>query len=114
MFGPHKDDVVFNMNNFSIKKTGSQGQQKTFLIALKLAQFEFLFHKMGFKPILLLDDIFDKLDENRISKLINFVSENFFGQVFITDTNLERCNNLLKKSSINYKIHKIDDLNTNE
>lgn len=114
LFGPHKDDVVFKMNNFSIKKTGSQGQQKTFLIALKLAQFEFLSDKMGFKPILLLDDIFDKLDENRIAKLINFVSQNFFGQVFITDTNLERCNKLLKKSSIKFKIHKIDDLNTNE
>ena len=63
--GTHKDDIIFKMNNHPIKKVGSQGQQKSFLIALKLAQFEFVKEKIGFKPILLLDDIFDKLDDNR-------------------------------------------------
>ena len=63
--GIHKDEIVFEMNEYPIKKTGSQGQQKSFLIALKLAQFDFMQKQMSFKPILLLDDIFDKLDDKR-------------------------------------------------
>ena len=74
------------MNNHN-KKTGSQGQQKSFLISLKLAQFDFIKQKVNFKPILLLDDIFDKLDNDRIFKIINLVNKDVFGQVFITDTN---------------------------
>ena len=76
--GTHKDDIAFTMNSYSIKKIGSQGQQKSFLIALKLAQFDFIKQRIGFKPILLLDDIFDKLDDNRILKLISFVDKNVF------------------------------------
>ena len=107
--GIHKDDLLFQMNNHPIKKTGSQGQQKTFLIALKLAQFEFIKTQVGFKPILLLDDIFDKLDDHRILKIISFVNKNVFGQVFITDTHKERSEKILTKAAINYSIFKIEN-----
>ncbi len=105
--GIHKDDILFKMNSYPIKKTGSQGQQKSFLVSLKLAQFEFLKEKLGFKPILLLDDIFDKLDDHRILKLISFVNKDLFGQVFITDTHTERCSTILNKAGINYDIYTI-------
>ena len=106
--GTHKDDVIFKMNTYPIKKVGSQGQQKSFLIALKLAQFEFIKEKIGFKPILLLDDIFDKLDDNRILKLIGFVNKKVFGQVFITDTHAQRSAEILTKAGISYSIYTID------
>lgn len=105
--GTHKDDVLFNMNTYPIKKTGSQGQQKSFLIALKLAQFDFIKQQIGFKPILLLDDIFDKLDDHRILKLVSFVDKNVFGQVFITDTHAERSAAILKRANISYSIYTI-------
>ncbi len=88
--GIHKDDLVFTIKNQPVKKFGSQGQQKSFLIALKLSQFEWLFKHLGVKPVLLLDDIFDKLDNQRVEKLMEMVSNNDFGQVMITDTDLER------------------------
>ena len=106
--GTHKDDIVFKMNAHPIKKIGSQGQQKSFLIALKLAQFEFIKEQIGFKPILLLDDIFDKLDDHRILKLISFVNKNVFGQVFITDTHAERSAEILTKADIVYSIYTIE------
>ena len=107
--GIHKDDVLFEMNNHPIKKIGSQGQQKSFLIALKLAQFEFIKNQIGFNPILLLDDIFDKLDDNRVLKLISFVNKGVFGQVFITDTHVQRSKEILTKSNIPYSIFKIEN-----
>ena len=97
------------MNNHPIKKIGSQGQQKSFLIALKLAQFDFIKQEIGFKPILLLDDIFDKLDDNRILKLIKFVDKNVFGQVFITDTHKKRSEDILTKGGIKYNIYSIEN-----
>ena len=106
--GIHKDDILFEMNGYPIRKIGSQGQQKSFLIALKLAQFEFIKEQIGFKPILLLDDIFDKLDDNRVLKLISFVNQNVFGQVFITDTHKERSEAILSKANIPYTIFLID------
>ena len=113
--GIHKDDIIFHMNDKSIKKIGSQGQQKSFLIALKLAQFEFIEKQLGFKPILLLDDIFDKLDENRVIQLINLINKNVFNQVFITDTQKIRCENILNKANIEYNLYVIDNGNiTNE
>ncbi len=108
-YGIHKDDIIFEMNDHPIKKIGSQGQQKSFLIALKLAQFEFIKKQTGFKPILLLDDIFDKLDDERVLKLITLVNENVFGQVFITDTHKERINNILNKAQIPYNIFFIEN-----
>ncbi|WP_407428051.1 DNA replication/repair protein RecF [Arcticibacter sp.] len=88
--GIHKDDLNFTVHGMPMKKFGSQGQQKSFLIALKLAQYSFLQLKKGYKPLLLLDDIFDKLDDKRIRKLMTMVSHDDFGQIFITDTSRER------------------------
>ena len=109
-FGIHKDDILFKMNNHLIKKTGSQGQQKSFLISLKLAQFDFIKQKVNFKPILLLDDIFDKLDNDRIFKIINLVNKDVFGQVFITDTNEKRSKEILDMAEISYKIINVDNI----
>ncbi|RZK83078.1 MAG: DNA replication and repair protein RecF [Pedobacter sp.] len=88
--GIHKDELVFSIAEMPLKKFGSQGQQKSFVIALKLAQYAYLQKHKGFKPLLLLDDIFDKLDDNRVSKLMEMVSHQDFGQIFITDTGKER------------------------
>ncbi|WP_234736548.1 DNA replication/repair protein RecF [Tellurirhabdus bombi] len=93
--GVHKDDYVFEVNGVALKKFGSQGQQKTFVIALKLAQFEQLQAEKGLKPILLLDDIFDKLDDRRIGKLIELMEQQTFGQIFLTDARPERTQQLL-------------------
>ena len=84
--GPHKDDLELTIGDFQVKRFGSQGQQKTFVLALKLAQFEYLYRHTGRKPILLLDDIFDKLDMNRVTQLIHLVGSDRFGQVLLTDT----------------------------
>ena len=88
--GVHKDDLVFSIHGMPLKKFGSQGQQKSFLIALKLAQYTYLKQQKGFEPILLLDDIFDKLDDLRTKKLMKKVSDHDFGQIFITDTSADR------------------------
>jgi DNA replication and repair protein RecF len=102
--GIHKDDLSFEIDNYAIKKFGSQGQQKSYLIALKLAQFEFIKQQSKVTPILLLDDIFDKLDESRVSQIIALVSKDTFGQIFITDTHAERTENILKQSNNPYQI----------
>lgn len=93
--GPHKDDFVFLMDTLAVKSFGSQGQQKSYVIALKLAQFEIVAQQKGQKPLLLLDDIFDRLDEKRITKLLQLVAEHTFGQLFITDSHLERTQKLV-------------------
>jgi len=95
--GIHKDDLIFEIHDVPVKRFGSQGQQKTFLIALKLAQHAFIRNIKGFSPILLFDDIFDKLDENRVEHLMNLVSQNNFGQVFVTDTHIDRLESLFRK-----------------
>lgn len=95
--GTHKDDLSCRVSGYSIRKFGSQGQQKSFVIALKLAQFELIQKEKEFKPILLLDDIFDKLDDKRIEQLINMVSGQTFGQLFITDARPERTARILEK-----------------
>lgn len=102
--GVHKDDLSFEIDNYPIKKFGSQGQQKSFLIALKLAQFDFVKKQSGEKPILLFDDIFDKLDEFRVSKIIEMVNNEDFGQLFISDTHAERTENIVKSTHQSYKI----------
>ena len=101
--GIHRDDLIFKLDEYAIKKTGSQGQQKSFLIALKLAQFEFTLKKKGYKPLLLLDDIFDKLDFIRVQQLMKLVSRNEFGQIFITDTNKERILNIFETIDVESK-----------
>lgn len=105
--GVHKDDLVFNINDYSVKKFGSQGQQKSLLIALKLAQFDFLKSQNKNNPILLLDDIFDKLDKNRVKQIINLVSANDFGQIFISDTDEERTIESIKEINNSNKIFKL-------
>jgi len=105
--GIHKDDLSFEIGNHSIKKFGSQGQQKSFLIALKLAQFEFVKKQSGEKPILLFDDIFDKLDEMRVSKIVAMVNNESFGQLFISDTHPERTESIVKQTHQSYKIFNI-------
>lgn len=102
--GIHKDDLVLTLNNHPIKKEGSQGQQKTYLIALKLAQFNFIQKLSGIKPILLLDDIFDKLDMNRVEQFIKLVANDEFGQIFITDTSKARLDVILDKINTGYKV----------
>ncbi len=102
--GVHKDDLSFEIDHHPIKKFGSQGQQKSFLIALKLAQFDFVKKQSGEKPILLFDDIFDKLDEFRVSKIIEMVNQEEFGQLFISDTHPERTENIVKTTHQSYKI----------
>lgn len=106
--GIHKDDLIFNLDGFPIKKTGSQGQQKTFLLSLKLSQFDLIHKKHGIKPILLLDDIFDKLDENRIKALLKMVSADHFGQIFISDTNQKRVERWFSEIEIEPRILKIE------
>ena len=106
--GIHKDDIIFEMNGHLIKKIGSQGQQKSFLISLKLAQFDFMQKQMGFKPILLLDDIFDKLDEKRVARIMEFASKGVFEQVFITDTHKQRTNEILNNAQISYQLFEIE------
>lgn len=107
--GVHRDDMQLELGDFSMKKNGSQGQQKTYLLALKLAQFEYLKNTSEIKPILLLDDIFDKLDSKRVSKIIELVSEERFGQIFITDTDREHLGSILKQMSTEYRIFKIEN-----
>lgn len=105
--GIHKDDLVFKIEDYPIKKFGSQGQQKSFLVALKLAQFDFIKAHSGVNPILLLDDIFDKLDENRVAQLIKLVDDENFGQLFISDTHAERTESVVKNIHQSYKIFKL-------
>jgi DNA replication and repair protein RecF len=105
--GIHKDDLLFEIDNHPIKKFGSQGQQKSFLIALKLAQFEFVKNQSKENPILLLDDIFDKLDEFRVEKIVSMVNNDVFGQIFISDTHPERTENIVKSTHQSYKIFKL-------
>lgn len=112
--GPHKDDLDFTLDGLSLKKFASQGQQKSFLLALKLAQFEFIKNKKHTKPLLLLDDVYDKLDEARFKKLIELVSGNEFGQVFITDTHPERIKDLFSFNLIDKKIFLVENGNISE
>ncbi|QCR24028.1 DNA replication/repair protein RecF [Pontibacter sp. SGAir0037] len=97
--GPHKDDFVFLMDDLPVKNFGSQGQQKSFVIALKLAHFEVIATQQQHKPLLLLDDIFDRLDEKRITKLMQMVADHTFGQIFLTDTHLDRTDKILQNLS---------------
>lgn len=107
--GIHKDDLSFLLGEHPLKQLGSQGQQKSYLIALKLAQYSYIYQKKALQPLLLLDDIFDKLDERRIKQLMQLVTGANFGQVFITDTHPERIKKLLadiQKEMNQYEIMK--------
>ncbi|MFD2727214.1 DNA replication/repair protein RecF [Hyunsoonleella rubra] len=105
--GIHKDDLVFQIEGHPVKKFGSQGQQKSFLIALKLAQFDFIKAQSGVNPILLLDDIFDKLDEQRVTQIIKLVDDENFGQLFISDTHAERTEQAVKQVHQSYEVFRL-------
>lgn len=106
-YGIHKDDLEFKLGEYPLKKYGSQGQQKSYLIALKLAHYAYLQLKKGYKPLLLLDDIFDKLDEQRIKKLLAMVSNETFGQIFITDTDYERVDRIFGELGVEARIFEV-------
>ncbi|HEY5470564.1 MAG TPA: DNA replication/repair protein RecF [Bacteroidales bacterium] len=105
--GIHKDDLILEMNDFPVKSLGSQGQQKSYLVALKLAKFDYIKRKAGFAPVLLLDDIFDKFDNERVEQIIRLVGNPRFGQIFITDTHQNRLQNILSSHNTDYKLFKI-------
>ena len=107
--GPHKDDLELEIGGMAVKRFGSQGQQKTFVLALKLAQFEYIYQHGGVKPILLLDDVFDKLDMERVTQLVQLVGSERFGQVFLTDTQLGRVEQIFEQlPQLEHKVMKIE------
>lgn len=110
LHGIHKDDIEMTLGGFPMKREGSQGQNKTYLIALKLAQFEFL-SKTGSHttPLLLLDDIFDKLDAQRVEQIVKLVSELNFGQTFITDTNRDHLDSILQTTNHDYRLFLVEN-----
>jgi len=105
--GIHKDDLLFEMDGYSVRSLGSQGQQKSYLVALKLAKFDYIKKKAGFPPILLLDDIFDKFDAERVAQIIRLDGNHRFGQIFITDTHQDRLQNILNTVETDYKLFRI-------
>jgi len=107
--GVHKDDLILEMNDFPVKALGSQGQQKSYLVALKLAKFDYIKRKAGFSPVLLLDDIFDKFDASRVEQIIRLVGNHRFGQIFITDTHQNRLQEILSSHNTEYKLFRIED-----
>ena len=107
--GIHKDDLLLKLNGYPMKKTGSQGQQKTFLVTLKLAQFDFIKAMNRALPILLLDDVFDKFDESRVRQIIKLVSDVHFGQIFITHTDEHKMKSILEEMDTDFKLFHIRD-----
>ena len=107
--GIHRDDLDMLINEYPIKKDGSQGQKKTFFVSLKLAQYHFLSRKSNTMPLLVLDDIFDKLDETRVKEIIQLVSEPDFGQIFISDTNRQSLDRILHPFDDNYHLYSVTD-----
>ncbi|MBN2634061.1 MAG: DNA replication and repair protein RecF, partial [Bacteroidales bacterium] len=107
--GIHKDDLLLEMDDHSVKILGSQGQQKSYLVALKLAKFDYISRKSGIVPILLLDDIFDKFDAERVEQIIRLVGNHRFGQIFITDTHQNRLHEILSSHDTDYRLFRIKD-----
>lgn len=107
--GIHRDDLVLELSGYPMKQQGSQGQQKTYLVALKMAQFDFLKKISNVRPLILLDDVFDKLDANRVTRIIKLVSEDHFGQIFITDTNLQHLQSILSGLTAEYRLFQVTD-----
>lgn len=106
--GIHKDDLSLKLGGYPLKRVGSQGQQKTYLVSLKLAQFDYIKQHTKVHPILLLDDIFDKFDADRVKKIIQLVADSNFGQIFISDTSSDRMGNILEKIDAHYKLYHIN------
>ncbi len=112
--GVHRDDLDMRLGEYSIKKVGSQGQNKTYVVALKLAQFDFLQKSGKITPILLLDDIFDKLDSSRVEQIVKLVAGDNFGQIFITDTNREHLDEILKGLNSEYHLYQVQSGEVNQ
>ena len=109
LHGVHRDDLEFTLGGHLMKREGSQGQNKTYVVALKLAQFDFLKRTASqTTPLLLLDDIFDKLDASRVEQIVRIVSGDSFGQIFITDTNRDHLDQILQTAALDYKIFHVD------
>ena len=106
--GIHRDDIALRLEGYPVKRLGSQGQKKSFLTALKFAQFAYLSRQKGIRPLLLLDDIFDKLDAERVNQIIDIVASDAFGQIFITDTNRGHIDEILREHASDYKIFKVN------
>jgi DNA replication and repair protein RecF len=110
LHGVHRDDLEFFIDGFPIKREGSQGQRKSFAIALKLAQFDFLKRTASnTSPILLLDDIFDKLDASRVEQIVRIVSGPDYGQIFITDTNRQHIDSILRAGQCPYRLYRVNE-----
>lgn len=107
--GTHRDDLIFEIKGHPVKKFGSQGQQKSFIIALRLAQYEWLKAQLSVTPVLLLDDIFDKLDQTRVERLMKLVHDQFFGQVLVTDTDEDRIREIFAKNDLESKVFHVTD-----
>ena len=110
LHGVHRDDLEFTLDGHQMKREGSQGQNKTYVMSLKLAQFGFLQRTASqTTPLLLLDDIFDKLDADRVEQIVKLVSSDSFGQIFITDTNRDHLDQILRTSALDYKIFRVNN-----
>ena len=107
--GTHRDDLIFEIKGHPVKKFGSQGQQKSYIIALRLAQYEWLKAKLNVTPVLLLDDIFDKLDQTRVERLMKLVHDQFFGQVLVTDTDEDRIRDIFAKNGLESKVFHVNE-----
>lgn len=107
--GIHRDDIAMDLDGMPMRRTGSQGQCKTFTIALRLAQYEFLREATGIRPILLLDDIFDKLDASRVERIVEMVTGNGFGQIFVTDTNRTHLDEIMARTAGEYRLWSVEN-----
>jgi DNA replication and repair protein RecF len=107
--GIHKDELVLRLNGYPLKRTGSQGQLKTFLVTLKLAEFDFIKKMNRTRPLLLLDDVFDKFDDARVRQIIRLVSDSHFGQIFITHTDDSKMQSILEEMNTDFKLFRVSD-----
>lgn len=107
--GPHRDDLELTIDSMSVRTTASQGQSKTFVIAMRLAQYEFLHRAVELRPLLLLDDIFDKLDAFRVANIVEIVNRDIFGQIFITDTNRDHLDSIMSHTGADYRLWEVAD-----
>ncbi|MDE7471897.1 MAG: DNA replication and repair protein RecF, partial [Paramuribaculum sp.] len=106
--GPHRDDIEMSLEGMPVRRTGSQGQCKTFTVALRMAQYEFLHRASGLRPLLLLDDVFDKLDAERVERIMALVTSESFGQIFITDTNRRHLDEIVDRAGNDYRLWEVD------
>lgn len=109
--GPHRDDIELSLYTMPLRRSGSQGQCKTFTIALRLAQYDFLRRATGLRPLLLLDDIFDKLDSDRVEHIMRLVTSSEFGQIFVTDTNRRHLDEIMSLTSGDYRLWSVENGN---